>query len=197
MLSDLGISDYTLLITPFYLMKKSNTFSPDSMFTKFLQSLGLEIALHGYSHITKSGAEDEFSRVNTKQAEKRMKNGKAMLKRGLGVSPAGFIPPLWVAPPLVSKVARRLRFGYCVRENTVDSISDDLSLSVAARIIGDGSRNLSTADAMLEIQLGGSLQIGVHPLDYRKNKMFDLLTDLRDNLDYRFTGYSSFLSSST
>ncbi len=194
LLCDLGISDYTLLVTPMYLMKRTNTFSRDSMFTQFLQSLGLEIGQHGYSHTTKSGSQDEFTKLSRDQILKRLKSGRALIRKGFGISPKGFVPPQWAAPPLISKVARDLGFAYCIRENTVDSILDGRSLSVAARVISDGGRRLPTVDAMLEVQLGGSLQVGIHTLDHRSNEMFDFLADLKDNLGYRFVSYASYLS---
>jgi predicted deacetylase len=193
LLSDMGITDYTLLVTPMYMMKRTNTFTKDSMFTQFLQSLGLEIAQHGYSHVTKSGSSSEFAKLDREQMSKRMKSGRALLQRGFGITPKGFVPPSWIAPPLVSKIAKKLDFTYCVRENVLDCIAENRSLSAAARVIGEGTRSLSLVDAMVEIQLGGSLQVGVHPLDHRSNEMFDFLTDLRDNLGYRFVGYSSYL----
>ncbi|MFW9832970.1 MAG: DUF2334 domain-containing protein, partial [Candidatus Thorarchaeota archaeon] len=56
LLTDLGISSLTLLVTPFYGLKKSNKISDSDIFTKFLKSLDLEIAMHGYSHFSKSGS---------------------------------------------------------------------------------------------------------------------------------------------
>lgn len=194
MLSDLGISDYTLLVTPMYMMKKTNAFTRDSMFTQFLQSLDLEIALYGYTHRTKSGSSDEFGKISRTQAARRIKNGRALLQEGFEMTPEGFVPPCWAAPPLVSRIARELGFAYCVRGNTVDSIAHKKLLSVAARIISDGGRSLTTSDAMVEMQLGGSLQVGVHPLDHRNSNMFTLLADLKDEFGYKFVDYAGFLS---
>ena len=193
LLCDLGISDYTLLVAPMYLMKRSNTFSGESMFTQFLQSLRLEIGQHGYSHTTKSGSPDEFTKLTKDQVSKRLKGGRALIRKGFGVAPKGFVPPLWAAPPLISKVASDLGFSYCIRENTIDSFADGRSLSVAARVISEGGRRLPTVDAMLEVQLGGALQVGIHPLDHAKNDMFEFLADLKDNKGYHFLSYSRYL----
>ena len=59
-LTDMGITSLTLLVTPFYAMKKANSFTKGSLFSEYLLSLDLEISLHGYSHFTKSGTMHEF-----------------------------------------------------------------------------------------------------------------------------------------
>ena len=51
LLSNLGISSLTLLVTPFYAMRKANSFTKGSLFSEFLLSLNLEISLHGYSRL--------------------------------------------------------------------------------------------------------------------------------------------------
>jgi hypothetical protein len=48
-------------------------------------------------------------------------------------------------------------------------------------------------NALVEIELGGSVQVAIHPADYHYNRMRELLLDLRDRLDYSFTGYASYL----
>lgn len=197
LLSDLGISSTTLLVTPFYNMKRSNVFEKGGMFNEYLLSLKLELSLLGYSHSTKSGAPKEFEKLTMDQALIRMKRGLALFKTAFGKKPIGFIPPLWIAPPRVDRAARESGFMYCVRENTLKRLMDSQTFSVAATIISQGTTTLSTADAMLEMELGGPLQIGVHPLDHSMNNMLNILADLRDNLDYHFVGYLDYLHTLT
>ncbi|MGQ4910670.1 MAG: DUF2334 domain-containing protein [Candidatus Thorarchaeota archaeon] len=193
-LSDIGISGLTLLVTPFYHLKKTNVFERGSMFSEYLLSLDLEIALHGYSHITKSGSASEFARLTTEQATRRMKKSLTMFLRAFDRKPTGFVPPLWSAPPRVDRVARSLGFKYTVREDSVKPLTDSRPCYVAASILSQGTRTIETADAMLEIELGGPLQIGVHPLDHSMNNMINFLTELKDSLGYRFMGYADFIS---
>ena len=75
LLTDMGISSLTLLVTPFYAMKKSNSFTKGSLFSEYLLSLDLEISLHGYSHFTKSGTMNEFSSMTSQKALTRLKDG--------------------------------------------------------------------------------------------------------------------------
>ena len=196
LLSDLGISSLTLLVTPFYNMKRSNVFEKSEMFSEYLLSLKLELSLLGYSHSTKSGAPKEFEKLTMDQALTRMKRGMALFKTAFGKKPVGFIPPLWVAPPRVDRAARESGLTYCVRDITLKRLADSRTFSVAATIISQGTTALSTADAMLEMELGGPLQIGIHPLDHSMNNMLNILADLRDNLDYQFIGYMDYLQNS-
>ena len=194
LLCNLGISSFTLLVTPFYAMKKSNSFSKGSLFSEFLLSLDLEMALHGYSHFTKSGAMNEFSSLSTEKAVSRLKDGVSLMRRGFGQKPSGFVPPLWNSPPRVIKAVKDLGLVYSVEENNIHHCSDSKVFSTAGRIIGQGQRILNTEAAIFEIELGGSLQIAIHPSDYRTNNLFDLLSDLKDRQNYRFLGYRDYLS---
>ncbi len=189
LLTDLGITSYTLLITPLYRMKKMNSFVKDSLFSEFLLSLGLEISLHGYSHYTKSGSMREFSEISSDRALSRLKDAVALFKKGFGQKPVGFVPPLWESPPLVTKVAKQIGLQYCVIGNHINRFSDMKIFSTADPIISQGTRSLDMESAMVEIELGGALQVAVHPKDYQMNDLFEFLGDLKDEKGYRFTGY--------
>jgi len=193
LLCDLGISSFTLLATPFYALKKSNSFSKGSLFSEFLLSLDLEIALHGYSHFTKSGAMNEFSSLSTKKTMSRLKDGISLIQRSFAQKPSGFVPPMWESPPRVIKAVKDLGLVYSVEGDSIHHCSDSKVFSTAGRIIGQGQRILNTEAAIFEIELGGSLQIAIHPSDYRTNDLFDLLTDLKDRQNYRFLGYRDYL----
>ena len=194
LLSNLGISSLTLLVTPFYGMKKTNSFSQGSLFSEFLLSLNLEISLHGYSHFTKSGTMNEFSSLPADRALSRLKDGVFLMRKSFGQKPVGFVPPLWSCPPRVVKAVKEVDLAYCVVGNNIHRISDSKVFSIGERIIGQGQRAINTEAAIFEMELGGALQIGIHPSDFRTNDLFEILSDLKDRQGYRFIGYRDYLS---
>ena len=119
LLSDLGISSLTLLVTPFYGLKKSNKFTDRDIFTKYLRSLDLEISMHGYSHFAKSGSLNEFEKMTAEKATSRLKDGVSLLKRGFGRRPSGFVPPLWESAPKIVKVVKQIGLDFCVNGNLI------------------------------------------------------------------------------
>ncbi|MFW9844691.1 MAG: DUF2334 domain-containing protein [Candidatus Thorarchaeota archaeon] len=193
LLTNLEISSLTLLVTPFYGMKKVNTFTKSSLFSEFLLSLDLEISLHGYSHFKKSGAMNEFTGLTKEKSKSRMKDGIALISSSFHRKPVGFVPPLWEAPPRVIKSAKELGFTYGVESINIHHFPTSRILSTAACIISQGNRSLDIESAIFEIELGGSLQIALHPSDYRMNDILEFLTDLRDRQDYRFLSYRDYL----
>lgn len=193
MLIDLGISDFTLLVTPMYALKKSNSLEKNPLFCEFLASLDLEISLHGYSHFTKSGTMDEFQKMDRDRVLPRMKSGKAMISDHIGKNPVGFVPPLWKAPQRVAGAAQDARMSYCAIGNRIHLFSDSSVLTTAELLVSQGTESTSFTNQLLEIELGGSVQVGVHPRDHRENSVFDLLADMKDRLDYQFVGYHSYL----
>ncbi|MGY5858005.1 MAG: DUF2334 domain-containing protein [Candidatus Thorarchaeota archaeon] len=194
LLIDLGISSFTLLVTPFYAMKKANSFSRGSLFSEYLLSLDLEISLHGYSHFTKSGTMNEFSSITTPKAKSRLKDGVSLIKTGFGKKPVGFVPPLWEAPPRVVKSVKEIGLVYGVENMNIHRFSDSRTFSTGAHILSQGKRTINTESAIFEMELGGSLQIAIHPADHRMNNIFDLLSNLKDGQEYRFLSYSDYLS---
>ena len=195
LLADLGISSLTLLVTPFYGFKKTNKFTAGDMFTKFLQSLDLEISMHGYSHIAKSGSLNEFNEMTMEKVIRRLKDGVSIIRRGFGEEPSGFVPPLWESPLKIIKAVNKIGLDYCVNGNNIHDLSNDRVFQTAERIVSQGQRSLSIEESLFEIELGGALQIGIHPLDHRMNGLFELLEDMKDRLGYRFTGFKDYLSS--
>lgn len=193
-LTDMGITSLTLLVTPFYAMKKSNSFKKGSLFSEYLLSLDFEISLHGYSHFTKSGTMHEFSSMTTQKATSRIKDGINLIRSNFGRKPVGFVPPLWEAPPRIFKSAKKLGLVYGVERRNIHQFSDSRIFSTGAQIISQGQRAIDTESAIFEMELGGSLQIAIHPADYRMNDILNLLTDLKDTQDYSFIGYRDYLS---
>ena len=195
--SDLGISSLTLLVTPFYGFKKSNRISEDAIFTRFVKSLDLEIAMHGYSHFSKSGSLHEFNGMPQGKVVSRLREGVSILRKGLGVKPSGFVPPLWDSPPKIIKAVKEIGLGFCVSGNKIHRLKDDTVFQTTERIISEGHRSLSIEDSLIEIELGGSLQVGIHPFDHRTNNIFEVLEDLKDRLGYKFIGYDDYLVSTS
>ncbi len=195
LLSDFGISSLTLLVTPFYGLRKTNKISERDIFTNFLRSLDLEIAMHGYSHFSKSGSMSEFNGFPLEKVVLRLRDGVSILTKGFGLKPSGFVSPLWETSPKVVKAVKDMGLGFCVNGNRIHRNSDDTIFNTTERIVSEGQRYLNMEATLIEIELGGSLQIGIHPLDHRTNKLFDVLEDLKDRLGYKFTGYSDYLTS--
>ena len=192
-LVDLGITSFTLLVTPMHSMKKTNILERHAIFSEYLTSLNLEVSLHGYSHFTKSGQADEFARITKDRAESRIRSGISMIRGSLGQNPYGFVPPMWRAPPLVAKVAKSLGLHYCVNENEIHCFAESSVLKTVAHVVSQGNRSVSFENVMLEMELGGPLQIAVHPHDHKQNHLFELLEDMKDRLGYKFSGYRDYI----
>jgi predicted deacetylase len=194
-LDELGIKSFTLLIIPFFQMKRSNTFEKHELFAEYLKSLGLELSMHGYAHQTKSGGDAEFLRMPYEQIASRMKIGVSLMKRGLDEGPVGFIPPLWTAPQALIRVSKELKLRYCVIGDVVYDLLSDVRLSTAYHIIGTEGVSSSRASAILELELGGPVQVSLHPKAFVAGGLRDLLVDMQDRLEYKFVGYNEFLNS--
>ncbi|MDF1537806.1 MAG: DUF2334 domain-containing protein [Candidatus Thorarchaeota archaeon] len=193
-LEELGILSYSLLVSPFYGMKRSNSFEKSVLFAQYLSALGLEISMHGYSHQTKSGTGAEFLRMTPEQIASRMKLGMSFLRKGIGVAPSGFIPPFWKAPQAITKVASDLGLKYCVIGDIIYDLKKNERYNTTWHIVSQGKGSLSHTDAFLELELGGPVQIGIHPLDVFEGSTFRLLEDMKDRLGYKFIGYYDYLT---
>jgi len=194
-LTDLGINDYTLLLTPFLNMKASNRFEKHPLFTEFIESLGLEISIHGYSHLTKSGKPAEFHRMPLEQMKSRIKLSLSLLNRSFNSSIIGFIPPEWVAPRNLKAAADSADLKYCCIGNRVIPITHGDQFETVHYLLSHGNGHLSLTDALIELEVGGPLQLSLHPRDWNVEKVIDLLEDMHDRLDYRFMSYWKFLES--
>jgi predicted deacetylase len=192
--ADLGISSFSLLVVPMYALKKANSFEKSPLFSEYLQSLGLEISMHGYSHFTKSGSMDEFRKMDSKRVTKRAKSGVAIIAASLGQKPYGFVPPLWQAPPRVGKAMKAAGMKYSVVENKIHSFLDGRIHRTVETLVSQGVKGTSFANALLEIELGGPVQVGVHPRDHAETQVFELIEDMKDRMDYSFIGYCDYLT---
>jgi len=193
MLDELGITSVTLLVVPFLGMKMSNSFEKNEMFAEYLKSLGHEISLHGYSHSSKSGSPDEFKGISQERMLSKLKLGVSLFERAFRQPPAGFVPPNWQASQKLASLVRSLGLRYCVIENRIYE-QDSRVLSTSERIISMGSGELPLMNAIVEIEVGGPIQVAIHPLDCTQDRLRSLLVDLRDRLGYRFTGYRDYFA---
>ncbi|MHA1636546.1 MAG: DUF2334 domain-containing protein [Candidatus Thorarchaeota archaeon] len=194
-LADMGITSYSMLVTPFFQMKTSNYFEKNEFLAEYLQSLGIEISLHGYSHQSKSGSLDEFNKMLSERMRLRLKQGMALFRKSFARNPIGFVPPMWKAPIGLIKLAKDAGLEYCIIGDKIQYLGNDIQYTTNHLIISQGDGRFSYSNAMLELELGGSIQIAVHPKDVQSNTIFQLLEDLIDRLGYSFTGYSDFLKS--
>ncbi len=193
LLEEIGIDSYSLLLTPFYKMKRSNTFEKHELFSSYLSSLGQEISLCGYAMQSKSGSESEFQRMSQEQMASRIRLGFSFMKKAFETRPVGFVPPMWVAPSSLVGIVKQLKFKYCTIGNTIYCTDSGSQMSTTYHIIGKGDRSLSKSDAYLELELGGPVQIALHPNSFFMDDMYDLIVDMKDRLGYRFIGYSDYL----
>ncbi|MGM0687434.1 MAG: DUF2334 domain-containing protein [Promethearchaeati archaeon] len=196
-LRDLGIDRFTLLVTPFLERKRNMRFDRHPMLVDYLLSLDLEISLHGFSYTTKTGRPEEFKNLDKQQTASRLRSGLKSILKNFGVKPSGFIPPGWVAPKRLKTALSNLGFAYYAVGNQVFSLSSSMSYSTVETIISEKTKEPSLEDIIVETEIGGPLQIAVHPLDSERNRMYNLIEELVDRLDYRFFGYRDYLDQVT
>ncbi len=193
-LMNCGVSDFSLLLTPLYQMKRSNSFEKHELFSEYLQSLGMELVLHGLSHQTKAGLSNEFQRLTGKNMLRRLQLGLSILRTVFDTQILGFVPPAWSAPMSILPVVKDAGLEYCVIDNSIYSLSSAISRSVVASYISLGTTLQISPNFALEMEFGGPLQLAVHPLDHSNHDIQSLLLELIDTLDYRPSGYSSYLT---
>lgn len=194
-LQDLGISNFTLLVTPFFRMKKAHSFESNELFTEYIQSLDLEISLHGYSHFTKSGSNQEFHRMPLERLNTRVRSGISLIKKCFGHDPFGFIPPMWTAPRRLVDVVQSTGLNYCVIGKKISRLVDSSEHTTVGVIISQGRPSTSYLSSLVEIELGGPIQVALHPFDHNHDAIFKLIADMKDRLGYNFTGYRDYLFS--
>ncbi len=192
-LQEIGIANPTLLITPFHSMKSANSFEKCPLFIEYLLSLRNEISLHGYSHQTKSGSPAEFQRMPRERMQSRLLLGITLMKKYFKIRPYGFIPPMWLAPKGLAKIFEELGMKYIAIGSEIHFAGASAPLSASSLIISQGVNRLNLSDVTLELELGGSIQLAIHPLDHRSDKMRSFVHDLIDRLDYEFMPYGQYL----
>jgi len=193
-MDEIGIDSYTLLITPMYEMKGSANFEKHEIFVKYLKSLDQEISLHGYSFLAKSGGASEFKNLNSEQMTSRVQRGVTSVRKVFGSRPVGFIPPKWLAPPRILKIVEDMKLDYCVVGNEIHLLKKKSVLSTADHFVSNGDGKLEIVDSLLELEIGGAMQLAIHPADCRSNSVFNLIADMKDRLGYSFVSYRDYLN---
>ncbi len=192
---ELGIDSFSLLVTPFHGMKLAKRIDRGKMFVEFLKSLGLEVSLHGYYHQSKSGDADEFRGLATERVRSRILSGVSLVHRTFGKRPAGFIPPSWSGPKKIADICSELGLSYCVLGDHLYNLQTSAVFGPTTSLISEGKGDLQVADAMVEMEISGPLQVALHPHDQHRRQPLEILADLKDRLGYRFMSYGDFIKS--
>ncbi|MGY5854852.1 MAG: DUF2334 domain-containing protein [Candidatus Thorarchaeota archaeon] len=192
-LDGLGIESYSLLVTPMYQMKGAASFEKHEVFANYLQSLGIEISMHGFSHQAKSGHLSEFKSMTSEQILSRLKRGIQSIQKSIGVKPFGFIPPLWESPQKVKTAAKKLGFGFCAIGTNIFCFEENLTLTTADPIVSQGEGKTTIVNSLFELEIGGAMQIALHPRDLQSSNLHDLLIDMKDRLGYNIQGYRDYI----
>ncbi|NWF96543.1 MAG: DUF2334 domain-containing protein [Candidatus Thorarchaeota archaeon] len=189
-IQDLGLGSCTLLVVPFHNMKVANSLEKHELFCEYLLSLHYELSLNGYSHLSKSGTLDEFRAMSVERMRARLTASISLFEKAFHSRPLGFVPPLWQAPLKLVDLSRASNLQYCVVGDRIFDLRSGNVLSTSACVISSGTKSLDLTHAVLEMEVGGPVQISLHPLDIQSDTVFDVLTDMRDRLGYKFMGYS-------
>ncbi|MEM2143222.1 MAG: hypothetical protein QXQ81_08205, partial [Candidatus Thorarchaeota archaeon] len=124
-------------------------------------------------------------------AVSRVRLGAEMFERVFGFRPAGYVPPEWESTRAMARALSTMNFGFVVDGNRI-LYSGHGPCAVSGSVISFGDYRVPVVDVLVEMELGGSLQIAVHPHDHRYPAMRELLVDLRDRLGYRFFAYGEY-----
>jgi len=195
LLEEMGVGSLTLLVTPFYGLKRVNTFEKSPTFAEYLLSLGHELSLHGYTHVSITGSADEFTGLSPAKVNSRMMFAINMFENAFGKRPVGTVPPRWTAPADLCRISARLNLRYTTIGNDIHLHPSGRTVTTAQLIVSRGKRILDLSKAVMEMELGGALQVALHPVDHRHKHVIDLLNDMTDRLNYRFMGYWEYLRS--
>ncbi len=195
LLDEMGLARVTLLVTPFYDLKRINTFEKNPTLAEYLLSLDHELSLHGYTHISSSGSRAEFADLSLARLNSRMLYAVNMFEKAFGKRPIGIVPPRWQAPRNLYNVSRSLNLRYTVIGDMIHYHTKNRVLATAASVISLGERIVDVTRAVVEMELKGPLQVALHPRDHANENVMNLLFDLMDRLGYRMMGYWDYLSS--
>ncbi len=193
--NEIGIDSYTLLITPMYAMRGSANFEKHGIFAKYLKTLDQEISLHGFSHLTKTGQASEFKNLTSDQMRTRIQRGITSVQKAFGMRPFGFIPPQWAAPPRLLKIVGDAKLDYCAVDNAIHFLKKKQVLSTADHFVSHGDGKLEIVNSLLELEIGGAMQLAIHPSDCESEPVFDLISDMKERLGYEFVSYRDYLNS--
>lgn len=188
-LRELGAGRYSMLVVPDYHGRwPLEEFPGFCRWLRELEKNGVEVVLHGFKHIAGSPplsiserirsalftrGEGEFLGLDEKAAEKLLLEGRAVLKRTLGIEVNGFVAPAWLYSR--SSIAALARTGFTFAESRWriwDPRTDRTILRMpAVNYAGGGSLKRYSAAFWVTVSgivLRGSqtVRFSIHPCDF-------------------------------
>lgn len=189
-LAELAIERGVLLVVPNFHRRWALDEHP--MFCDLVRGrleLGWELALHGYTHWDDSvlrpkrrrdrialrvmtAQEGEFLILDRDEAARRLASGKTMLKRALGVEPAGFVPPAWLCGAGCDRAIAECGLAYSEDHLYLKDYKDGRKLF--APVMGWASRSrsrrisstLGAAILRRPMALLPVVRLAIHPADF-------------------------------
>ncbi len=188
-----GIARATFLVVPCW--HGGPPFTRDGAFTAWLRDCadaGHDICLHGYTHHAESvsgsplarfvgrrytASEGEFFQIARAEAERRVRDGLALLGGDAGVPVFGFTPPAWLLSAGGREALRAAGLHYTTTWNRVELLQ--IRASVAAPALVYSCRNawrraVSRAWVRVWHRLNRDsplLRIAVHPGDFADERL--------------------------
>ncbi len=191
-----NITDFSILIPMHYKRKGYNLIPQKAHFISLLLGLKKELVLHGYFHEKKNGEPDEFFDEVEELAVNRFRLAIDAYHRSFRKYPDGFIPPMWRMSQTIFDLTLAYKLRYTVKGNSIYDLKNNIVYQTNAMIIGPGNIPITPYYALFEIELGGPIQVAIHPLDAnRMENLRRLLTNLIDDNKYKPISYSSIINS--
>ena len=185
---------------------------PAEMIVSMQKDFRTEILLHGYYHQRvggnerlprrnrlrsrlQSADEDEFYRLNVREAEDRIKKGLAVLAEIFKSKPAGFIPPSWALTKDMAGILGRLGISYT--EDHLHILDLRTGRKTLSPVIAFSSRSalhrtLSLLWSRGVFKLAGRkkiLRVALHPADYRSSRIRAFALSLIKKLKGKYDWY--------
>lgn len=104
---------------------------PESEFCRFAARAFGEVLQHGYTHRQErpgvvsmfTGRSDELAGLPCEELRRRLERGRALLRQGLGIEPAGFAPPAWRMGRATVEELGRSGFRYLTTFGAIRGVS--------------------------------------------------------------------------
>ncbi len=194
--NEFGITDYSILVPMHYKRKGYNLIPQKAHFISLLLNIKKELVLHGYFHEKKNGEPDEFFDTPEELAINRFRLAIDAYHRSFRIYPQGFIPPMWRMSQTIFDMTIAYKLRYTVKGNQIYDLKNKIIHLTNAIIIGPGNIPITPYYALFEIELGGPIQVAVHPLDANNiENLTRLLTNLIDDNKYKPVSYSTIINS--